>query len=145
MCLLQAEEVHDCFVVIRGYTPDDMSAPDRTEAIALVTIVGVVQSVFGYPNEEAYWRDPRGELQHGCYEVTGSKWADQVHQYNRLTYGDEYNAPSLLRHFFIGSKDASAQFLARDLQLEAQPGVAFTEVLEEARRRLDRWALGHLG
>ncbi len=53
MCLFQQEETHDCYVVVGGYTPS-MEASDRVNGIALVKAGGYVQSVFGYPNEEAY-------------------------------------------------------------------------------------------
>jgi hypothetical protein len=45
LCLLQAEEVDDVFVLLHGYTPS-MAAPDRKEATALVTVMGLSQSVF---------------------------------------------------------------------------------------------------
>jgi len=60
MLLLQEEEVHDAFLLLCGYTPS-LDAPDHEEGTLLVTIVGLVQSVFGYPNEEAFWFDSRGE------------------------------------------------------------------------------------
>jgi hypothetical protein len=56
MFMLQQEEAHDGFMLLCGCTPS-LDAPDRKEAIALVTIVGLCQSVFGYPNEEAFWSD----------------------------------------------------------------------------------------
>jgi hypothetical protein len=61
MCFFQQEETHDCYLMVGGYTPS-MEASDRMKGIALVKAQGYLQSVFGYPNEEAYWKDPRGEL-----------------------------------------------------------------------------------
>ena len=86
LSLLQAEEVHDMFVLLHGYTPD-LDTPDRREATALVTVMGLIQSVFGYPNEEAYWLDSRGRLGHGFYEVQGSGWHANILEYNRRTNG----------------------------------------------------------
>jgi hypothetical protein len=60
LCLLQEKEVHDVFVLLAGCTPS-LDAPDRKQATALVTVVGLIQSVFGYPNEEAFWFDSRGD------------------------------------------------------------------------------------
>jgi hypothetical protein len=86
MCLFQQEETHDCFVVIGGYAPS-MEAPDRIEGIALVWAEGFVQSVFGYPNEEAYQRDPRGALGPGFFEIVGSQWFANIDSYNTARTG----------------------------------------------------------
>ena len=64
LSLLQEEEVHDGFLLLYGYTPG-LDAPERPEATALVTIMGLSQFVFGYPNEEAFWLDSRGDVVHG--------------------------------------------------------------------------------
>lgn len=145
LCLLQAEEVHDAFVLLHGYTPS-LDSPDRKEATALVTVTGLSQSVFGYPNEEAFWCDDRGEVGHGFYEVEGSRWHSNVLEYNRRTYGSrhperqlggEYEPP---RHFFVGSKDVSAQFLARGLRVESFIDRPYRAVQAEAIRRMDDWS-----
>jgi hypothetical protein len=118
--------------------PKDLKAADRQEAIALITIRGVVQSIFGYPNEEAFWKDPRGDLGHGFFEVADSPWTDEINDYNVATFGTEYMSGSAARHFFIGSKDASAQFLARDLAVEVFTGQPSDWVHGEALRRLSQ-------
>ena len=108
MFLLQEEEVHDGFLLLYGYMPS-LHAPDREEGTALVTIVGLSQSVFGYPSEEAFWLDNRGDVGHGFYELQASKWLENVMQYNERTYGSRNSVSELggkyeaARHFFIGS------------------------------------------
>jgi hypothetical protein len=139
MCVFLEEEVHDAFLVMLGYAPG-LKDPDRQEAAALVTITGVVQAVYGYPNEEAFWKDPRGDLGHGFHEVVGSRWADRVNEYNRRSFGaDAFYDLESLRHFFVGSKDSSAQFLAKDLVVDVFVGKPFSDVRAEALKRLDRW------
>jgi len=120
--LYQKEEAFNSYAVLHGYTPRDLTAPDRQLAIALITISGVVQSIFGYPNEEAFWKDPRGDLGHGFFEVVESPWIDEINGYNVATFGTECISRSAARHFFIGSKDVSAQFLASDLAVEVFTG-----------------------
>src|SRR5215471_11632804 len=116
--LYQQEERHNSYAVLHGYTPRDLKASQSQKAIALITVSGVMQSIFGYPNEEAFWKDPRGDIGHGFFEVVDSVWVDEINSYNLATYGTEYMSRSAARHFFIGSKDVSAQFLARDLAVE---------------------------
>ena len=131
----QEEEIHNCYLVMFGYTPG-LEAAHRTETPALITGVGYVQSVFGYPNEEAFWKDPRGSLSHGCYEILGSEWAAHLDDYNRRTFGSPFPVPSRdLHHYFIGSKDVSCQILATDLRVEVHPGETYNAVVEESRRR----------
>ena len=120
--LCQQEEAHNSYAVLHGYAPSDLKAPESHKAIALITISGVVQSIFGYPNEEAFWKDPRGDLRHGFFEVANSPWIDEINGYNVATFGTEYISQSAARHFFIASKDVSAQFLARDLAVEVFTG-----------------------
>lgn len=144
LCLLQAEEVHDVFVTMYGYTPG-LDAADRQEATALVTVMGLSQSVFGYPNEEAFWFDSRGDVGHGFYEVQDSAWNSNLLEYNKRTYGSrhkdwamhgEHEQP---RHFFVGSKDVSAQFLAQGLRVECFTDRPERQVRDEAMRRIDNW------
>jgi hypothetical protein len=149
MSLLQQEEVHDAFLVLHGYTPR-LDAPDRREATALVTVAGFSQSVFGYPNEEAFWFDERGhDLGAGFYEVRGSRWLDNMAEYNRRTYASRDPEWDLkgkylsARHFFIGSKDASAQVLAQGLRAEVFTDVPYRAVRDIALRRLDSWYHWH--
>jgi hypothetical protein len=145
MSLLQAEEVGDVFVLLYGYTPS-LDAPNRQEATALVTVIGLSQSVYGYPNEEAFWSDSRGDVGHGFYEVQESAWHSHLMEYNKRTYGSRntgWTPPSEReqpRHFFVGSKDVSAQFLARGLRVECFTDTPYTQVRHEALRRMDnRW------
>lgn len=122
LCLYQQEDALNSYAVLHGYTPGALTAPDRRKAIALITIIGVVQSIFGYPNEEAFWKDPRGGIGHGFFELVDSPWIDEINRYNVATFGTECVSRSAARHFFIGSKDVSAQFLARDLAVEVFTG-----------------------
>lgn len=144
LCLLQQEEVHDAFLLLSGYTPRSDTS-DRRDAIALVTVVGVSQSVFGYPNEEAFWFDSRGSLDHGFYELQGSGWKSNVLEYNRRTYGSHHNTWSMggkfdqARHYFVGSKDVSAQFLAQSLRVETFLDQPYRAVLAIAAARLADW------
>jgi len=139
MCLLQQEEVHDCLLVIDGYAPD-MESAERHEAIGLITAVGFVQTVFGYPNEEAFAKDPRGhDIFYGCYEIVGSQWESNVNDYNERTYGNRSSVPGSLHHFFVGSHDASCQVLARDLRVEIHAGETFRAVLGDAQDRMRNW------
>ena len=85
MYFWQEEEVHSCYLVMNGYAPG-LDSPDRAESPALITGIGFVQSVFGYPNEEAYSKDPRGGLGHGCYEIIGSDRAAKLDDYNSRSW-----------------------------------------------------------
>ena len=109
--LILDEERHAAFAVLIGYTPS-LNAEDRREVVALVTVSGLVQAVFGYPNEEAVWKDPRGDRAGGIDEIAGSRWAQNIIESNRRSFGADYNwrAGRPPRHFFVGSKDATAQF-----------------------------------
>ena len=131
----QDEEQHACFIVIDGYAPD-MDSPDRTETSALITGAGCVQSAFGYPNEDAFWKDPRGELGHGCFEIEGSQWQANIDDYNRRSFGDRYFRGGLPpHHYFVGSKDGSCQFLARSLEVELFPGRPRWEIVRTVYER----------
>jgi hypothetical protein len=125
---VQEEGVHSCFLVMQGYAPD-LDSPDRVECPALVIGIGFTQLVFGYPNEEAYWKDSRGALDHGFYEIDGSGWGRSIDDYNSRSFGRPYFRGSSKRHFFIGSKDASCQLLADDLLVEPFRGRRFEEVV----------------
>ena len=132
------------YAVLSGYTPS-LKASDRRECVGLFTVRGVVQMIYGYPNEEAYWHDPRGDLSHGASEIVGSPWSESINSYNATTFGSSYieGEPTLFRHFFVGSKDSSAQFLARDLTLDLfeEPTLlaAYRKAVEDALRRLDSY------
>lgn len=136
MYAVQEEEFHNCCFVLLGYAPD-INDPDRIECPALVTAIGFVQFTFGYPNEEAYWKDERGRLGHGFYEIDGSGWSEAVDDYNTRSFGTVYfRWDTPLRHFFIGSKDASCQVLARDLTVEPLPGHTFNQVVAMIPQRI---------
>jgi hypothetical protein len=132
---IQQEEFFNCCFVMLGYAPG-IDDPDRVECPALVTAVGFVQFTFGYPNEEAFFKDPRG-LSHGFYEIEGSTWSEAIDDYNMRSFGEVYFRWSTpLRHFFIGSKDSSCQVLARDLTVEPLPGISFSEVVAMVPQRI---------
>jgi hypothetical protein len=142
LSLLQEEEVHDGLLLVY-VTATGAEAPNRTETTALVTIVGMSQSVFGYPDEEAFWFDSRGELGKGFYELRGSTWLENVMAYNTRTtetgHPDQRLGGNYIgaRHFFVASKDVSAQFLAQGLRVEVFPDRPLKAVRDEAIRRLD--------
>jgi len=144
MLLVQNEDAHDAFMLLVGHIAH-LDSPERKLATALVTVVGMSQSVFGYPNEEAFFYDSRGEVGHGFYEVTGSGWLANVMDYNQRTYGSRHPSWHLggkydaARHFFVGSKDVSAQFLAEGLWVESFTDLPYNAVRDEALQRVDHW------
>jgi hypothetical protein len=101
--LLHGEDDRDCFVVFMGRNP---STQARTAALA--TFSWCTQSIFGYPNDEAYWGIP--EAGYSFYEVRDTDWSDRLTEFNRLRFPDTKPATEL-RHFFMGCHDASGQFL----------------------------------
>lgn len=141
LAVFAAEERRNAYVLLCGYTPS-LNADERQECVALVTIGRVSQLRYGYPNEEAFWKDPRGKLDHGVFEIVGSGWREAIDSYNRASFGTDWWHPdSSPRHFFIGSKDSSAQFLASEIELEIYTDTplraAYAEARQEALRRLD--------
>ncbi len=95
------------------------------------------QSVFGYPNEDAFERDRRGDgLGHGFFEIEGSSWLTNLHEYNRETIESDIPiSGDVPRHYFIGSKDGSCQMLCRELLVEPFPGQSVGEVVREVEER----------
>jgi hypothetical protein len=86
--VIHAEEGRDCRVVLRV-----IRAADKTDKIAIVTLARCMQSVFEYPNDEAYWHDPRGTGDggrpgYGFYEVLSSTWPQRLAAYNRHAFPD---------------------------------------------------------
>lgn len=85
--VIHAEEGRDCRVVLGVFRP-----ADKAHKIAIVTLVRCMQSVFGYPNDEAYWCDPRGGAGdrpgYGFYEVLSSIWPQRLIAYNRHAFPD---------------------------------------------------------
>lgn len=138
----QEEEVNDGFLLVYGNATGAEYQSD-TDATALITIVGMSQSVFGYPNEEAFWYDSRGDLGKGFYELRGSTWLHNVTAYNTRTRESRHLDQRLdgkyvgALHFFVASKDVSAQFLAQGLRVEVFQDRPFKAVRDEAIRRLD--------
>jgi hypothetical protein len=98
-----------------------------------------MQSVFGYPNDEAYSHDPRGpageQPGYGFCEVLSSTWPARLAAYNRHAFPDTTPAHySGMRHFFIGGHDASGEFLAEDLTVEVTD-LSYEGALREAVNR----------
>jgi hypothetical protein len=129
--LLHTEEGRDALLVLRVMPRD--GGPLKA---AIVTAVACRQSVFGYPNDEAWSRDPRGDADHpsyGFYEIQGSIWPAQLADYNRRNFPE--STLEWGRHFFVACHDASAQFLAEQLTVEVRDD-DFEATLREAVRRL---------
>jgi hypothetical protein len=131
---IHAEEGRDCRVVLGV-----LRLADKAHKVAIVTLEWCMQSVFGYPNDEAYWHDPRGAdgdgPGYGFYEVMSSTWPGRLIAYNRHAFPDSTPSHySSLRHFFIGCHDASGEFLARDLKVEITD-LGYQEALGEAVNR----------
>jgi hypothetical protein len=131
--VIHAEDGRDCRVVLVVVRP-----ADQERKVAIVTLEWCKQSVFGYPNDEAYWHDPRGadgdRPGYGFYEVLSSTWDERLKTYNRHAFPDLTPSHSGLRHYFIGCHDASGEFLARDLKVEITDGT-YQEALGEAVNR----------
>lgn len=140
--LLHAEEGLDCLVVLGVFRP-----ADKTRLTAIVTFERCMQSVFGYPNDEAYGHDPRGAAGdrpgYGFFEVEHSAWPGRLTAYNRHAFPDRTPAHyASLRHFFIGSHDASGEFLARSMKIEltsSNYGEAAREALQRAAGPIAEW------
>jgi hypothetical protein len=133
--LLLHSEVHgDCYLVTMV-----MREADGGTETAVVTLVGCEQSVFGYPNDEAWARDPRGvagdEPSYGFYEVLSSAWPARLAAYNRHAFPDTALERDGLRHYFVACHDASGEFLAHDLRVEL-PGTDFTTAAHRVMERL---------
>lgn len=133
--LLHAEEGRDAFVVLSVFRP-----ADKARLTAVVTFEGCMQSVFGYPNDEAYWRDPRGAVGdspgYGFFEVVNSSWPQRLISYNQHAFPDRTPAHyQQQRHFFIGSHDASAEFLAASMTIELSTHT-HTEAAAQTLQRL---------
>lgn len=132
--VIHAEEGRDCRVVLGVFRP-----ADKAHKIAIVTLVRCMQSVFGYPNDEAYWCDPRGGAGdspgYGFYEVLSSIWPQRLIAYNRHAFPDSTPGRyASYRHFFIGCHDASGEFLADDLTVEITDD-GYEAAIEEAVKR----------
>jgi hypothetical protein len=132
--LLHTEEGPDCLVVLVVFRP-----ADKAKLTAIVTFERCEQSVFGYPNDEAYSRDPRGragdEPSYGFFEVLDSAWPARLAAYNRHAF--PATTPSSyagLRHYFIGCHDGSGEFLADSMKIELTSG-SYAQAAREALQR----------
>jgi hypothetical protein len=133
--LLQAEHGHDCLLVLAVVRP-----ADQAHLVAIVTFEQCLQSVFGYPNDEAYYHDPRSQSGdrpgYGFFEVIDSTWPTRLTAYNQHAFPDctpEHYAT--LRRYFIGSHDASGEFLATTMKIELTTST-YTDAATEALRRI---------
>lgn len=143
--LLHPEEGNCCLVLRVHHWPAETGGRFRLRRApspqpdpgtwALVTFEVCLQSVFGYPNDEARRGDPRtGGAQpgYGFYEVTGSSWPARLTAYNQHAFPDrtpEHYAR--MKHYFIGCHDASAEFLALDMNVEILDA-PYSDVLNRA-------------
>ena len=140
--LLHAEEGLDCLVVLGVFRP-----ADKAQLTAIVTFQQCMQSVFGYPNDEAYWHDPRGAAGdrpgYGFFEVLDSAWPGRLIAYNRHAFPDRTPARyATLRHYFIGCHDASGEFLAQDMKIELTSnsyGDTVRDAVQRAAGPISEW------
>jgi hypothetical protein len=133
--LLHAEEGFDCLVVLGV-----LRLADKADLTAIVTFKGCMQSIFGYPNDEAYWHDPRGASGegpgYGFFEVVDSTWPERLIAYNRHAFPDRTPPHyATRRHYFIGCHDASGEFLADDMRIELTSG-SYEEAAHVALKRV---------
>lgn len=146
--LLLHPEEGDCCLILRVHRrtastarsgPERLPAPQRDrEKWALVTFETCLQSVFGYPNDEARRGDPRtgGDRPgYGFYEVTGSSWPARLTAYNQHAFPDRTPAHyARMKHYFIGCHDASGEFLALRMKVEVRD-TTFSDMLNRATDR----------
>ena len=135
------EEHADAYLVASGYRSSRRSA-NRRECVALVIFTRTRQLIYGYPNEEAFFRDPRGALGHGVHEIRGSDWVERLDRENRASFGHALPYTDGLRHFFFGAKDASAQFLASGVEVEFFDAPTQSQQRAAARARVMELVLG---
>jgi len=107
-----------CIVVLRVMRQDGSSQP------AVVTFRHCLQSVFGYPNDEAQRGDPN--LRHhgyGFFEITQSPWLEHLQRYNRQSFPSAGWWPhGNYRHFLMRCHENLGEFLAEDMRIDLQPG-----------------------
>ncbi len=86
---------------------------------AVVTFEHCVQTVFGYPNDEAQGAHPLyGDCAHGFYEVIGSDWPRRLEAFNRLSFPDTKLDWFASRHFLLATKESFVEILAGDIAVE---------------------------
>jgi hypothetical protein len=86
---------------------------------------GVSLAKFGYPNEEAFDRNPTmlpGFRGIGFYEIVNGEWASEIVQFNRPAFPDTPDDLGL-RHFLLTFKENTLEVLAADFKVERlEPG-----------------------
>jgi hypothetical protein len=101
----------------------------------ILTFVGCKQSLFGYPNDEAGWGDPRLRGKgYNVLEILDSPWSGRLDDYNRQAFPDR-TVPRRLRHFVVSCHENLAQFLAEHVRVDVWPD-PFEGAVTEALRRL---------
>lgn len=102
---------------------------------AIVTLVQCRQSIFGYPNDEAQWGDPRlAGHGYGFFEVLDSPWSRRLDSYNRQAFPGSAPAAGL-RHIGVSCHESLGEFLAQDIRIEIW-GDPFEAAVREALRRV---------
>jgi hypothetical protein len=148
LTIIHREEGRFAFVVLFVH-PSSHDAPgDQWDTPAILHANGVEQCVSGYPNNEAWEKDPRLREEIGICEILDSGWLASLSNYNEATYGRRIEGSwgydiGGLHHFFIGSHEGSVQILAREISLEVFPDESHAWCEREALRRqsqeFERW------
>lgn len=129
--VLHSEDAADCLVVFMA-----AATPDRgRRQAAVATFHECMQSIFGYPNDEAWAALP--EANYGFFEVLDSDWSDRLNAFNRTRFPDA-ELRGGLRHYFMGCHDSSGQFLAGGLSVQV-----FEDYKAALAEALQRYDLGH--
>jgi hypothetical protein len=128
------------YLIMNGYAPD-LDSEESEGAIALVAFGGVIQTVFGYPNDEIYEAEAP-ELESGIYELPESTWARELVNQDEEVFGksnwfDSTDAGPP-QHYFVGSKSESCSVLARKIGVEVFRHGTFRAVATDALSRLCR-------
>ncbi|HET9059355.1 MAG TPA: hypothetical protein VFN61_05495 [Acidimicrobiales bacterium] len=92
---------------------------------------GVTQAKFGYPNEEAFKKNPplaAGFAGIGLYEMMNSPWPGEIVAFNMHNFPDTPGDPGL-RHFMLVCKENTLEVVCAGFQLELVEGT-----LEDAVR-----------
>jgi hypothetical protein len=92
---------------------------------------GVSLAKFGYPNEEAFDRNPStvpGFTGIGFYEMINSDWASEIVQFNRPAFPQTPDDLGL-RHFLLAFKENTLEILAADFKVERLKRGALTEAI----------------
>jgi len=97
---------------------------DRSTLPAIVTFRHCLQSIFGYPNDEAQWGDPRLRgFGYGFFEIIDSPWTGRLQRYNRQAFPTaHWWPPGNYRHFVMSCHESMGEFLAEDMRIDLQPG-----------------------